>query len=178
MPCWLRPRLQRYSGDRALRVGSFMDSFVKVISIAYRTFDEFHIRIIHWICSDRGLWFEASTPKQQIFSSRPAFGVTRGRAPILDVDPCYHVMCCLHLNLSIVGTLWKHGVLYHLSGPKKRERADRVNLRLKELGIHVWDTFKNERLDFVEMRSDDIVYYLMMQTSSCSMGQRNWWCSS
>lgn len=65
------------------------------------------------------------------------FGVSRGKAPILDVDPNRHIMRCLHLNLSIVGTLWKHGVLNHLSGPKKKERADRVNLRLKELGIHM-----------------------------------------
>ena len=65
------------------------------------------------------------------------FGITRGQAPLLDVEPKRHVMCCLHLNLSIVGTLWKHGVLYHLSGPKKRDRADRLNARLKELSIHM-----------------------------------------
>ncbi len=64
------------------------------------------------------------------------FGVRHGREPLLPIEPMKVIGCCLHLLLSVVRTLWEHGVCVHLSGRGSKLRVEELNDKLTALGIH------------------------------------------
>lgn len=64
------------------------------------------------------------------------FGVQHGIRPLLPLDPMKYVGCCLHLLLSVTGTLWVHGVLAALGGSSESKRkCELMNEKLRELRI-------------------------------------------
>jgi hypothetical protein len=62
--------------------------------------------------------------------------VKNGQPPMIDIDIMRHVGCCLHLNISVVGTLWEHGLCVSLSGDGASARVNAINSRLAGLSVH------------------------------------------
>jgi hypothetical protein len=65
--------------------------------------------------------------------------VLNARPPLIDIEIIRHVGCCLHLNMSVIGTLWEYGICSQLSGDGAKARVEKINERLGQLSVHRFD---------------------------------------
>lgn len=64
------------------------------------------------------------------------YGQNHGRESLLPIEPMKFIGCALHLQLSVMRTLWEDAVCVHLTGHTKQQRVDAVNSKLSELRVH------------------------------------------